>query len=150
MKPDERLKRSRVLFLVEFTVLFLSLAGTFFSFVPRLPTKSASPGPRFLEEHILTQNPKMRLMGRETQHDEIGVKTIDDVASVGIVLGVRSLGSDKFHDLVFAFSRDRSVGNDDFHLNLISNQRRSEMDGEPVSYLLPSWVGIKLVGNPIA
>jgi hypothetical protein len=72
--------------------------------------------PASLEEDIFTEDLEIRLMGRKREHDQIGVKTVNDMTRVGIVLWVRALSPDPIHDLVLSLSGYRGVGNNDVNL----------------------------------
>lgn len=81
-----------------------------------LSASVASPAFLILRKHILPQYSEVWLMSSEGEHDQIGVKTVDDVLGVGIVGRVRTLTTDVVHDLVLAFSGNRGVRDDDFEL----------------------------------
>ena len=53
-------------------------------------------------------------MSAKTQHDEICVCAIDAVSRVRVVARLEPLGPDEIKDLVFAFSWDRGIREDDF------------------------------------
>lgn len=58
-----------------------------------------------------------------------------------------SLRPDKLHDFVFSFSRDCRVGNDDFELHRLEVV---SMNWVSMTNLLPSWICVKLISNPVA
>ena len=82
-------------------VLMLQLLG----FRLALATKS----------HLLSQKTEVRVVTQQTQHDEIGVETVQTVTTVGVVLRLGFRLTDVLHDLVFAFSGDLMTRQHDFH-----------------------------------
>lgn len=71
-----------------------------------LSTSMAPPALLILRKDVLAQDPEVRLVRREREHDEVGVETINDVLGVGVVRRVGALAANKVHDLVLAFSGD--------------------------------------------
>ena len=61
------------------------------------------------ERDLLTEQTEMRVVANETEHDQVGIETVETVAGVGVVTGL-SLGfTDEVHNLVLSFSRDLGV-----------------------------------------
>lgn len=58
----------------------------------------------------------MGFVSDEGEHDEISIKTVHAVASVGWVGGCQLCPADVLHDLVFALSRHLMPGEDDGQL----------------------------------
>lgn len=46
------------------------------------------------------------------QHDKIGIKSMDTVPGVGVVAIAGALESNKLHHLVFSFTGNRGIGED--------------------------------------
>jgi hypothetical protein len=63
MKPNEWFRSRDFSFLIELPILFLGLASAFFGFMTWLATQMTCPRLGVLEEHVLSQNPEMRLVG---------------------------------------------------------------------------------------
>ncbi|KAK1239567.1 hypothetical protein MKX07_001021 [Trichoderma sp. CBMAI-0711] len=92
-------------------------SATVVCLVPFLATELTSPILAFVEEDIFAQNSEVRFVRGESQHDEIGIQAIDDVAGVGIVVWGGALGSDEGHDFMFTFARHGSIRDDDLELS---------------------------------
>lgn len=75
-----------------------------------------------------SQDEEMRLMGRQTQHDEIRIRSIDAVARVWVVAWLCSLRPNEVKDLMFAFAGNKSVRKED-------------------NEIPPSWVRVHLLNN---
>jgi hypothetical protein len=69
-----------------------------------------------VRKDILTKDLEVGLVSSEGEHDEIGVKSVDNVLRVGVVGRVSALTTDEVHDLVLSFSGDGGVGDDDLEL----------------------------------
>eukprot|EP00050_Salpingoeca_kvevrii_P022962 m.135587 g.135587 ORF g.135587 m.135587 type:complete len:326 (-) comp9887_c0_seq4:482-1459(-) len=64
----------------------------------------------FAKRDLLTKNAEVWLVRGQSQHDQISIKTLNDVAGVGIVAGLLALAANELHDLVLAFTRNGCVG----------------------------------------
>jgi hypothetical protein len=69
-----------------------------------------------LSLYRLSQNVEMWLMCAETQHDKIGICSINAVRCVHIVVFLSSLRSDEVQDLVLSFSGYESIREDDLEV----------------------------------
>jgi hypothetical protein len=72
----------------------------------------------------------MRLVGCQTEHDQIGIKTVHDMGGVWIPVWVRPLPSDPVDDFVFTFTGDRRVGY--YNLEVLPSGIRAEFVADPV------------------
>ena len=59
--------------------------------------------------HALTQDEKVSFVRGETQHDQIGICTVDAMARVWVEGGLGSLRADEVQDFVLTLSRDESI-----------------------------------------
>ena len=57
-----------------------------------------------LEVDVLTQQREVGLVSRQSEHDEVRIQPVDDVARVGLVAGLRALLPNVRHYLVLALS----------------------------------------------
>jgi hypothetical protein len=98
-----------------------------------IATLPASLAPVRLEEDVLSKDFEVRLVGRQRQHDQIGVESVDDMLGIGVVLRMRPLTPNKVHNLVLSLSRDRRVRDDDLHLSSGKEQgaRRPKISSSP-------------------
>mmetsp|Transcript_20315 Transcript_20315/g.60840 ORF Transcript_20315/g.60840 Transcript_20315/m.60840 type:complete len:324 (+) Transcript_20315:1137-2108(+) len=72
-----------------------------------------------LGDDDLADDGKVRLVRRQTQHDQVGVGPVQAMPHVGIVLGLSPLQPDERHDLVFPLARDVGVGQNATELQLL-------------------------------
>jgi hypothetical protein len=86
MKPDERLESDTFVLLVVFAVFLLFLATAILGIMSFLATELTQTSLLFLKEDVFTKDTEMRLMGCKPQHDKIGIKTIDYMPSVGVMV----------------------------------------------------------------
>lgn len=93
--------------------------------VAHLAARVASSALLVLRKDVLTEDAEVGLVGREREHDKVGVETVDDVLRVGVVRGVAALAADEVHDLVLALSGNGRVGDDDLKLIESTGQRGS-------------------------
>jgi hypothetical protein len=59
---------------------------------------------------LFAKDRKVGFVRRKTEHDEVGVGTVQDVTKVRVVLRALALLTDEIHNLVLAFTRDGCVG----------------------------------------
>ena len=57
------------------------------------------------KENFLAQHEEVRLMQRKTEHDEIGVETMQHMPLVGVVTRLAALLPEEAHDLVLTLAR---------------------------------------------
>ena len=58
---------------------------------------------------LLPEYGEVRLVCGQSQHDEVGISTIETVVGVGVVVRLTLLTMNEVHDLVFTFSRDVGI-----------------------------------------
>lgn len=58
------------------------------------------------KRHFLTQKTEMGVMTQQTQHDQIGIKSVKTMPGVRVVIRLSLVQSDEFLDLVFTLSGD--------------------------------------------
>ncbi len=116
MEPDEGLQGMGIVLLAKVAALLFCLTSAVSLFVALLAAESAHPGLAILEEHILTKNAEVRLVGGKTKHDEIGVQPVDDVPGVGVMLGRVALRAHEVHDLVLTLAGNGGIRDEDLHL----------------------------------
>lgn len=74
---------------------------------------------------LLPEYGEVRLVCCQSQHDEIGISTIETMMSVGVVVRLTSLVTNEIHDLMFTLSRDVGIRQD--HLETPCIQRKCEL-----------------------
>jgi hypothetical protein len=68
------------------------------------------------EINDFSQNGKMRFVCDQTQHNQIGILTIDTMSSVGLISWLVFHHSNVFHDFVFSLSRKFLATKDDLEV----------------------------------
>ena len=63
----------------------------------------------FFDDMLLTDDHEMGLVSEQRQHDEIGIRPIEAVAGVGIVIWGNLKVSNVVHHLVFSLSGNAGV-----------------------------------------
>lgn len=67
-----------------------------------------------LHDMLLTNNSEMRLMSQQGQHDEIGVRSIETVSSIWIIIFVKSQLPNEIEHFVLAFTWHLAVRHHNF------------------------------------
>ncbi len=68
------------------------------------------------ELDLLTQEAEVGVVTEQTQHDEVGIKTVKTVTNIGVVVRLRFAETNVLHDLVLTLTRDVVSREDDLHI----------------------------------
>ena len=60
-------------------------------------------------DYSFSNNVEVRLVGAESQHNQVGVGAVDAVAGVGVVPVLGTLGADELENFMFSFSWDVGI-----------------------------------------
>lgn len=90
----------------------------------------------------------MRLVCRQAEHDQVGVESVNDMLRVRVVRRMRALTTDVIHDLVLAFTRHGSVGDDDLELPA-GRQSSDTRSSFRRTHSRPARIFIQLLRDPI-
>mmetsp|Transcript_64923 Transcript_64923/g.193524 ORF Transcript_64923/g.193524 Transcript_64923/m.193524 type:complete len:284 (+) Transcript_64923:2265-3116(+) len=72
-----------------------------------------------LRHHDLPDDAEVRLVRRQAQHDKVGIRAVEAVPGVRVVLRLHALGADVVHDLVLTLAGNVRVVEDDTGLELL-------------------------------